>query len=268
MSKPSILVVDDESTNLKVAAECLIQEYVVHLTRSGQEALAILEKKRVDVILLDIRMPEMDGFQTCERIKKLTGKENIPIIFLTSDDSQATISKAFEMGAVDYILKPFKVLELLARVRNRVETEMLKVRQARLIQELTVQSEIIKKNVAYIKTDALGIIMEASPSFCKLFEHPSDSGLECNELLIGKNIKILKSNHTSPEVYKVLWETISSGETFTHEIEDRKFNGETHWYKVTIASLQDDFGEIESYTAFYQDIEEKKNLENQLSQDF
>lgn len=133
MLKPSILIVDDEPINLKLVAESLEADYQLHFSLNAQDALVYLQHNLVDLILLDIIMPEMDGFAMAEEMKKLKSASKTPFMFLTSDHSDDTIERAFEAGAVDYVAKPFRPRELIARVKHAIQTELLIRRQQNLL---------------------------------------------------------------------------------------------------------------------------------------
>jgi len=133
--KNTILVVDDNPNNLKVVAGVLKDKgYDFRLAKSGKLALTILEKTKPDLILLDIQMPEMDGFETCKLIKKVEANEKIPIIYLTANTDSESIKKAFHSGGVDYVTKPFNSDELLARIKTHIklkkQTEELELQNA------------------------------------------------------------------------------------------------------------------------------------------
>jgi len=120
----SILIVDDMKLNLMVVEKYLLAAgYTVTTATSGSEALSLVEDKVFDLILLDIMMPEMDGYEVCRRIKKSTGSASIPIIFMTSSDSSDSLQTAFEVGGADYINKPVSKVELLSRVGNHLELQ-------------------------------------------------------------------------------------------------------------------------------------------------
>lgn len=116
-----ILVVDDQPNNLKVIANVLNDEYKLFVANSGKNALLVLESEEPNLILLDVMMPEMNGFDVCEKIKQNERTKDIPIIFLTAKADIEDIQKGFEVGAVDYITKPFNLVELKARVKNHVD---------------------------------------------------------------------------------------------------------------------------------------------------
>lgn len=121
--KKVILVVDDDKSNLMIAQKLLIEEYRVAAANSGELALRFLEKNEPDLILLDIQMPGMDGFEVMECIQRNEKWCKIPIIFLTADRSEKTEEDCLKMGAVDYIGKPFVPAIMLQRVRKTLELE-------------------------------------------------------------------------------------------------------------------------------------------------
>jgi len=123
----NILVVDDNLENLKVVCSLLKEKkYLIALAENGERALKILEEIKIDLILLDIIMPEMDGFEVCRLIKKNPETENIPIIFLTAKSETGEIVKGFQAGGVDYITKPFVKEELFARVNNHIQLKQVR----------------------------------------------------------------------------------------------------------------------------------------------
>ena len=117
----TILVVDDEPANLQMVEYALSDEYDVIPVKSGPTALKYLESNVPNLILLDIRMPEMDGFEVYEQIKKDERLQDIPVIFLTAANDVETEDNCFEMGAVDFIGKPFEPKIVLRRVKRTLE---------------------------------------------------------------------------------------------------------------------------------------------------
>ena len=125
--KVRILIVDDDQVNLKVVSSLLQEKgYKIALALNGKSALDILDENKIDMILLDIMMPGMDGFEVCKRIKDKKEIADIPIIFLTAKTDTDDIVKAFQTGGVDYITKPFKKEELFARVNNQLQLKLVK----------------------------------------------------------------------------------------------------------------------------------------------
>lgn len=118
--RPKVLVVEDSRTNVGILVG-LLQDYDVMVALDGETALELLARETPDVILLDIVMPGMDGFEVCRRIKERDDLSAIPILFITGRTDEASIIEAFDIGGSDYVTKPFRSKELLARVRIQVE---------------------------------------------------------------------------------------------------------------------------------------------------
>lgn len=165
----AILIVDDIPVNLMMLEEMLLQEgYAdIYCVRDGQEALDMLasiaedeaEEKRIDLILMDVMMPGMDGIEACRRIKAQERLRDIPVIMVTIRDDDEALAQAFAMGATDYIIKPVKEIELLARVRSALklkrETDRRKAREKELV-ELTRQLEAMNRRmVQMVPRDSL-----------------------------------------------------------------------------------------------------------------
>jgi two-component system sensor histidine kinase/response regulator len=122
VSPAAILIVDDNPQNLQVLAKILQEnKYVIEFATNGEAALVWLRDKKFDLILLDINMPDMDGFEVCRKIRSNPAMNNVPVIFLSADTERESILKGFEFGAQDYVTKPFDSRELLVRVRTHLK---------------------------------------------------------------------------------------------------------------------------------------------------
>lgn len=121
-ARPLLLIVDDVPRNLQVLGNFLREEqYNISAATSGKQAITIAKETAPDLILLDIMMPELDGFETCRRLKEDPATRDIPVIFLTARTATEDLIKGFSLGAVDYITKPFHRQELIARVATHLE---------------------------------------------------------------------------------------------------------------------------------------------------
>ncbi len=118
---PKILLVDDNPINIRVAAKILrLNQYNISFSLSGKDAIQKAQSVDFDLILLDIMMPEMDGYEVCKRLKEDSRTSRIPVIFLTAKTEPENVVKAFELGGADYVTKPFNGKELLSRVSTHV----------------------------------------------------------------------------------------------------------------------------------------------------
>jgi PAS domain S-box-containing protein len=145
--QPRILIVDDIAANLRVLSDLLVaQGYQVSPATSGSFALRSIAFKIPDLILLDVRMPEMDGFEVCRRLKADEQSRSVPVIFISASDDMVDKVKGFEVGGVDYITKPFQALEVLARVAThlalRSMQKQLEAQNIQLQQEITERERI------------------------------------------------------------------------------------------------------------------------------
>jgi two-component system sensor histidine kinase/response regulator len=236
MKAYKILIVDDIPKNIMVLGNTLVEEnYEVAYARSGKEAIAQSLKNDFDLILLDIMMPEMDGYETCERILSEPKTSHIPIIFLTAKTDYDSIVKGFDFGAKDYITKPFNSKELLARVRTHLElkrnceelegmNELLEKKVRKRTKELREANEKIKKLDA-AKNGFLGIISHE-------IRTPLNGILGSIELL-----KPLCSKSDNVELFEMLQESAEALLRFSelsHLISQLKINQ----YEITQESFQ------------------------------
>lgn len=139
--KEPILIVDDTPNNLKVLSQALTDAgYTVAVAKSGETAIKQIEYKPPALILLDVLMPGMDGFETCDRLKTNPSTKDIPIIFMTALNDTVDKVKGLSLGAVDYITKPFQIEEVLARVKTHLELRRLNITLEQ--QNLRLKAEI------------------------------------------------------------------------------------------------------------------------------
>jgi len=120
-TRPTLLLVDDTATNIDILLDALGEDYAVRVATDGEAALNSVKKFLPDLILLDIMMPGIDGYEVCRRLKEDDATQEIPIIFLTSLSEDADEARGLALGAVDYITKPFNTAIITARVRNHLE---------------------------------------------------------------------------------------------------------------------------------------------------
>lgn len=136
-----ILIVDDIPDNLRVLGNIIKEEgYKIAIASNGRQALTIVNSILPDLILLDVSMPEMDGLEVCRRIKDDPKIADIPVIFLTARTDSEDVLKGFEAGGVDYIPKPFKQKELLARIRTQLE---IRSNRTKLLEDAKQLKELI-----------------------------------------------------------------------------------------------------------------------------
>ena len=157
--RPKILVVDDSLVELKIIRKRLGEQYHVLLAASGAEALELLKKETVDLILLDILMPEMDGISVCKILKSAEATLEIPVLFLTALADSQSIVEGFTAGGQDYITKPFQEDEFRARVKVHLELRQAKKQLERYATELEEKNMLLQtlldKMEKTVRTDYL-----------------------------------------------------------------------------------------------------------------
>jgi len=149
--KPLILIADDLASNVDLLVNTLNQDYRIGVAKNGKKALEFTKKYRPNLILLDVRMPEMDGFEVCGYLKSNSNTKDIPVIFITGMTDVAHKTKGFEMGAVDYITKPFHAAEVIARVRTHLYVQLMR-------ETLNAQNIILEQKVKEKTAEIQGML--------------------------------------------------------------------------------------------------------------
>ncbi len=156
VSRQTILIIDDQPRNLQLAAHVLNPYYELILVNSGEKGLRIAAEKLPDLILLDIMMPEMSGYEVCTRLKQNDALREIPVIFVTAKTEEEDIIQAYEVGGVDYVMKPFRAKELLARVKTHLSIKEGREKIERLNVYLNELNENKDKLFSIISHDLRG----------------------------------------------------------------------------------------------------------------
>ncbi len=184
--KYTVLIVDDIADNINVAANILISNYInVGIAQNGEDALVYAQNNKPDLILLDIMMPEMDGYEVCQKLKENPKTSEIPIIFLSAKNEQKNIIKAFQYGGVDYISKPFFEEEFIARVRTQLDLRKSKLGLVKELNHRTKIQENLQKS-----EEKLRAIINSIPDL--IFYKDTDSKYTgCNQAFADfMNVKI------------------------------------------------------------------------------
>lgn len=180
IDKYEILIVDDTPYQIETAMYVLkSNNYKVRVATKGSTALKLLEKQVPDLILLDIFMPEIDGFELCKLIKSNETFKNIPIIFLTSSDDEQSIKRGFDSGAQDYVTKPFNPTELLARVNTHIKLKQ----QTQSLWEANKELDSFCYSIAHdLKAPLLSISKLIEYLYCDYIDKLGD---DANNLIIN-----------------------------------------------------------------------------------
>jgi len=198
--KYEILIVDDVSENIKIAISILKNEnYNFSYALNGESAIEILKTKRFDLLLLDIMMPGIDGFQLARMIKNTPAIKDMPIIFVTAKIDISSIEEGFKIGAVDYVTKPYHPVELRVRVQNHLELYNFR-------KQLTQDNKTLQKNIEAEKAQHLTDIELAQREIVyvlsEIMEH--DSGETASHVKrvaeISKQLAMLEGNLSAQEI--------------------------------------------------------------------
>jgi DNA-binding NtrC family response regulator len=204
-TNPRILVVDDTPANIQTLTAILKEKgYQLSVATNGRQALEVIERVRPDLVLMDVMMPEMDGYEACRQIKAMPKWRDLPIIFLSAKTDTADIVHGFELGAVDYVAKPFNAHELLARVNTHLTLQSLRrqfeQRNAELARELEVAQELLTDARRRVEGPLLG----ESPAIRALRESIAREAMSDDALLLtgtqgtGHEATARAIHHASP----------------------------------------------------------------------
>lgn len=250
----NILVVDDLPENLRLMTELLSQRgYRVRSARSGRMALKTLQVKLPDIILLDIKMPDMDGYQVCERLKADEATRQVPVIFVSALDEVFDKVKAFRVGGVDYLTKPLQVEEVVARLENQLVIQ----RQKRWLQEEIAQRQTTELRLQQSQTLLSSILNSALDGIAalqavrdELTEEIVDFRcLVANSMLanlLGRTPdeltdQLIWHRHLAalaPDLFEALSQTVFTGKPLEQDF-CSVVSGGLHWYQINAVKLAD-----------------------------
>ncbi len=226
--KSRVLIVDDNPKNIQVAANILNQiDVVLGFAKSGEEALRRVSESKYDLVLMDVMMPGMDGFETSKKIKENSATKNLPIIFVTAKTDDEDVLEGFYSGGVDYVTKPYKATELLARVQahltlkcyqdrleervkeettKRIEQQELLVRQSRMAAMGEMLSIITHQwmqplTITHMCLDNIAILVEEQNNDAALLNEHCVNALHSVNFM-AQTIRDFK-NYFSPNKHKI-----------------------------------------------------------------
>ncbi len=264
-----ILIVDDEVSVCRALKRILRKEgYLISEAHNGEEALALCSEKNFDLILTDVRMPIMSGYEFSNRLRQTPKTAKTPIIFMSGMNDTDVQITAFKMGGVDFLIKPFtnevaiariathlKLSSSLQELHNKKEVLKTTVEELKTVRDtLNQYINIVDQTVITSSTDTRGVITYVSDAFCKISQYSRDE-------LVGKPHKIIRHPDMPKDLFEDLWKTIKSGKTWHGELKNRAKDGSFYWVEAHISPDYDKEGEISGYTAIRNDITAKKYIE-------
>ena len=180
-----ILIVDDTPANIQMLMAILKEHgYQLSAATNGRQALEVIERVRPDLVLMDVLMPEMDGYEACRQLKASPAWRDLPIIFLTAKTDTADVVRGFELGAVDYVGKPFNAHELLARVSTHLTLQRLRLQMAARNAELARELEVAQEFLTEARRRVDGALLGESPAIRALRESILDHAKTVETLLL------------------------------------------------------------------------------------
>ena len=258
-TKPKILVVDDNPNN-RLAVHTVLKgvDAELHEAGNGFDALTMSLEEPYALILLDVQMPDMDGFEVCEQLRADPRTADIPVIFLTAAYKEVVDKiRGYVAGATDYLSKPIEDHILKAKVQVFLKL----YNQQRLLQEnnayLRVAATVFESQQAMMITDAHANILRVNNAFVQVtgFTH---------EEAVGNNPKMLRSERHHAEFYAEMWSVLSRSRYWQGEIWNRRKNGEEFPCWLTISTVVDANDEVTHYVGAFSDITSYKQAEEKI----
>lgn len=170
-NNPTILIVDDDKRNIITLSVCLRSDYNLMTAINATEAIDVIEDKIPDLILLDVMMPDVSGFTLCSKLKSDKKTRDIPIIFITAKDASDDIIKGLDLGADDYITKPFKPGEVIARIRSTLRVHYKYRNQHTDLTDLPFASEDIDISVLTDKESEVLVLISKGYTNKEIADH-------------------------------------------------------------------------------------------------
>ena len=292
----NILIVDDYEQNIYLLESILHSNgYTTRSAGNGAEALAQLQHGDIGLIISDILMPVMDGFQLCRKVKTDPALKHIPLIIYTATyTSKKDEEFAHQLGASKFILKPCEpdiFLQAVKEVINSAnpysdesvpqlqEDETLKLYSERLVKKLEqkmlqAEHEVKVRREAEEKLRKLSIAVEQSPAMVMItdlegsieYVNPKFTAVTgfTEQETLGNKPWLLHPDPSGTEHYRLLWNNLSTGNSWQGEMLNRRKNGQPYWERVLISPLRNEQGEITHYIGVSEDIDTQKKYEQQL----
>ena len=265
-----ILVVDDVSENLKLLLNLLkTAGYKVRPASNGAEALDAVMSKKPDLILLDIKMPGMDGFEVCNRLKADSQSKDIPIIFISALGETADKVKAFHAGGVDYISKPFQEEEVLMRVQTHIELHRMRMNLEGIVAERTLNLQISEERFRMTFEQAAVGVAHVSPEgrFLRINQKFCDIvGYSKEEMHARTFQEITHPDDLDSDLESM--QQVLAGEIKNYSMKKRYFRKDKSivWINLTVSLLRKETGDPDYFIAIVEDISEQMRAQQLLSE--
>ncbi|HIK43443.1 MAG TPA: response regulator [Leptolyngbyaceae cyanobacterium M65_K2018_010] len=276
-----LVIVDDDPETQRLLTRLLQQEgYQIREARTAQQALEMIASSPPDLILLDILLPDLDGYTLCKQLKADLYTQEIPIIFLSSLADSLDKVKAFQLGAADYIAKPFALQEVLVRVQNQLRLtqqrqqlsyqnallkqeveERIQIEKALLAAEMNYRSIFENSTVGIFKATATGQYLSVNPSMAQIFGYDSAEDMIATVEDMGRQIYLQPKRRDELMVYLNRFDKITDAES-----EVFRKDGSTFWVSEDIWKVWDKEGNFLYYEGIAHDVSERRQMETELRQ--
>ncbi|MGK5019551.1 GGDEF/EAL domain-containing response regulator [Janthinobacterium lividum] len=284
-AKGEVLIVEDTPASLKLLSDLLSGAgYAVRQAPNGELALWTAQARPPELILLDVRMPGLDGFEVCRRLKQIPSLCQVPVIFLSAQYDTDDKVRGFALGAVDFIAKPFQAEEILARTdahvrlaRAQLQLTQERANLERRVVERTAELEqvastlarevqIRRANEALLRlsgqvfeatqdailiTDPSGVIVTANPAFTRITGYAAQD-------VVGTDIMRLHAEHTGEAVLLALRQGLHSSGCWSGEVQTRRKSGDTYPCLLSVSTVHGPDGDVINYVGVFLDISERK----------
>ncbi|MYM90372.1 EAL domain-containing protein [Rugamonas sp. FT82W] len=284
-TKGEVLIVEDTPASLKLLSDLLTEAgYYVRQAPNGELALWTAQSRPPELILLDVRMPGIDGFEVCRRLKASPELSQVPVIFLSAQHDTDDKVRGFALGAVDFIAKPFQAEEILARTDAHVrlgraqqalaaERALLEERVAERTTELAALAASLEKEVeqrraneefmrlssqvfeatqdAIVVTDRDGRIVATNPAFTGI------SGYSADEV-VGQSVALLHAGEPDAKSFELMAQSIVKTGHWSGEVLARRKSGDTYPGLLSVSVVKDEQGHVINHVAVFMDLTERK----------
>jgi len=276
-SKARILVVDDNLNILKLLKNILTEhDYQVCFATNGTRALLAVQAETPDMILLDVRMPDMDGYEVCQRLKSDPGTQDIPVIFITARHELGDKMKAFSAGGVDYLTKPFEAEEVIARVKTHLTINSLKRRLQKANE--TLEEKVRSRTEALQKSEEkYQDLYDNAPGMYLSVDAKTAAITECNhtlvkatgyakEEIIGRPVFAMYTPE-SAEYAKtnVFPQFVKTGKIEGEELQVQRKDGSVFDVLLNVSAVRDEEGEVICGRSSWRDITKRKKAQDELA---
>lgn len=249
---PLILVVDDDAVTRLMLCRFLARNgYSTVEAGNGEEAVTRFAAHRPEMVLMDARMPVLDGFGACARIKARPDGAHTPVLMITGLNDDESVDRAFDAGAVDFITKPIH----WAILRNRM-SYLLQMVQAQ--RELYLAGSVFEStSEGIVVTDPRAVIQSVNPAFERITGYVADE-------VVGQKMNILRSGRHDRKFYERMWHSLTTQHKWQGEVWNRRKNGEIFPEWVNISAIRGAGGETFNYVAVFTDLTAMKESEENL----